>query len=333
VLVVALSAAMILAGAWWVAQPDRRSPVLSPASLHFVPAPRRLDVSSLAWDPFRRRLVASAVTGGGGDRPAAHLFALTSAGRAVEAVRTAQDPNCDSTEQLDPQPLRDGRIVYLQFCRADGLEPNRINSVWVFDQRRGSTQRFRPYSLGLWPTTLAVSSDGRQGMFAGGSLSYAHLYTLSPNRLTRLRAPVSFARDIAWTNDGRRLAIGAVPSWHDGWDIFVAHPWRIYVGDRAGTEFRALPLRLTSETNVSWSPNGRWLAFVSSPAGQNRGLWGVEVATGKTVFLVADKDLKSPTWLPDGRLLALRFAPNLGSSNGYYTIPRTSLDEHGIHGT
>jgi dipeptidyl aminopeptidase/acylaminoacyl peptidase len=332
VLAVLAVAAVTPVGVWWFANPEPQAPVLRAASLRFVPAPRGLDILSLEWDPFQRRLLASA-TALGTTRIKTHLFELAGAGRSLEVVGTANDPACISTEQLDPQPLRDGRIVYLQICHSDQLEPSKLYSVWVHDQMTHSTVRFRPYPVHLWSTALAVTADGGAALIAGDSLSYAHVYALGTTRLRRLSAPVSFARDIAWTSDGRRFAVGGVPSWHrDGWDIFVAHPWRIYIGDRAGTRHRELPLHLTSETAISWAPNGRWLAFVSSPAGQRRGLWAIEVATGKMMLLVADKDLKSPTWLPDGRLLALRFAPSIGSRNGYYVIPRSSLHAHGIPG-
>jgi dipeptidyl aminopeptidase/acylaminoacyl peptidase len=119
----------------------------------------------------------------------------------------------------------------------------------------------------------------------------------------------------AWSPDGKQIAYvtrrGGEPDRHSNFDIYLVEP-RAGATERRLTTFDGADNDPDLESPISWSPDGRQLAFVQG--GEDKWIYYapnqlaiVDVATGRTrVPAPIDRWFTQPRWSPDGRsVLAL----------------------------
>ncbi|HUH12956.1 MAG TPA: S9 family peptidase [Longimicrobiales bacterium] len=143
-----------------------------------------------------------------------------------------------------------------------------------------------------------------------------------PRQITSLPFSV---RSAVWSNDGSRLYFAGDP--HEDEELRTDATGALYMVARAGGE----PIRLTpidgSESSPALSPDGRWLAFLSTPErGAETDLMVARLGAdgafaGEPVNLTADWDLSpgSPTFSPDGR--TLRFSTGVAGASHLFEVP------------
>jgi hypothetical protein len=137
-------------------------------------------------------------------------------------------------------------------------------------------QRFLDYTRVRW------SPDGKQFLFdrpetpEGGHAVYVAPVS-DPNR----RTFVTTGSQVDWAANGR---------------IVVVRRGNLAVG-RLGAPFKRITLR--GGTQPSWSPDGRWIAFVRKGR-----LFRIRASGGKARRVGRGKG-HSPAWSPDGRQIAL----------------------------
>jgi len=119
----------------------------------------------------------------------------------------------------------------------------------------------------------------------------------------------------AWSPDGKQIAYvtrrGGEPDRHSNFDIYLVEP-RAGAAERRLTTFDGADNDPDLESPISWSPDGRQLAFVQG--GEDKWIYYapnqlaiVDVATGRTrVPAPIDRWFRQHRWSPDGRsVLAL----------------------------
>ena len=172
------------------------------------------------------------------------------------------------------------------------------------------------------------SPDGARLAFqAGGTIYEVDALGGTPRLLVRPSAEGRWVAYPAWSPDGQAMA--------------YAENWAVYVRPAAGGAARLLTDRVPAHT-LSWSPDGRWIAFVSgnpvfaygeTPWGNATSLgnvapsaiWLVPVAGGDPVPVTDAQALNtSPVWLPDGRGLLF-----VSSRDGERDVYRVELRPDG----
>ena len=144
-----------------------------------------------------------------------------------------------------------------------------------------------------------VSPDGRWVAFASDRGGYAALYIvgldgrglrrLSP-RLFRVGPGSGLAAQIAWSPNGRRIAVAASG----------AAPGQVlYVGDLDG---RGQLITRDVVASPTWSPDGRLIAFSTGLAAGNLNAVRIVTPTGATAWRVRGTGLRHQAWSRTGRL-------------------------------
>ncbi len=119
---------------------------------------------------------------------------------------------------------------------------------------------------------------------------------------------IRFPHNAALAPDGSRVVFALSRLDHDA-NEFRGNLWMIPTSGGVPTAFTAEEAR---DTSPVWSPDGRWIAFLSNRGGKRRGrkeaamqLWIIPSDGGEACQLTFFKaDVSQPAWSPDGRALA-----------------------------
>jgi dipeptidyl aminopeptidase/acylaminoacyl peptidase len=108
--------------------------------------------------------------------------------------------------------------------------------------------------------------------------------------------------------DGRRAAYTVrETNWDDN-----AYETEIWIGD--GSETRQITFGKKSSQQPAWSPDGRWLAFVSDREGK-RQVYRIAIAGGDAERLTSgDEDVNALAWSPDGTRIAYTMTDRIADS-------------------
>jgi len=168
----------------------------------------------------------------------------------------------------------DGRAMYPRFSPdgariAFGLIADNTNSrdLWVFDVARGALTRVT-FGGSNWVVPV-WSPDGRSLTYADGTGADNRVLTTTADGsgVSDTLLPLAARRfPTSWSPDGRTLAYYA--GGEAGTNSSPRDVWLLRRdGDRQATEpFVVTPF---SEAGAIFSPDGRWLAFVSDKSGRN----------------------------------------------------------------
>lgn len=181
---------------------------------------------------------------------------------------------------------KDGqRVVFNTF----GLD----RGVWVHDMRRNRTTKLT--SIGQsWFILPFWTPDGRRVAFTWFTKGLSHVWWMAadgtgkPEQLTRGESSM---RGSSWTRDGKYLALVEDSSQDDVKVLRMAD--RTVIPFAATKAFEAFP---------EFSPDGRWLAYVSNETGRNE-VYVRSFPDGLKTLQVSIEGGISPVWEPKGREL------------------------------
>ena len=277
--------------------------------------------------------------------PAAPLAAQGSptATRARRPLRV--DDIYRMREVRDPQRSPDGRWVSYTVSAADSARDKNDTDVWMTSWDGAQTVRLTSSPEG--ESSARWSPDGKYISFLSsrpdgrGESGGAQLWLLDraggeAQKLTDVRGGIS---EYEWAPDARRIALVVeddpdtsaadrdtskrktpkpivVDRYTFKRDIvgyLGAKRQRIYVFDVTTKKAELLTIGPAfDESNVEWSPDGRYIAFVSKRGetdvdrSQNTDIWVVEARAGAPLRQLTTSEARdnTPVWSPDGRYLA-----------------------------
>ena len=146
--------------------------------------------------------------------------------------------------------------------------------------------------LAAFPGTNGEIVFASERSEAGGRVLWTAPPTGGP--LTRIKTPLYYHGDPAWSPDGRSLAFVAYP--RDTPEIFVI------TGD--GRRLRRLTRNRLGEGSPAWSPDGAQIVFASTP-GPRGDLYVMNAdGTGRRRLTRTALCEGSPAWSPDGTKIA-----------------------------
>ena len=110
-------------------------------------------------------------------------------------------------------------------------------------------------------------------------------------------------RDVSWSPDGRKLAFSSDRGGH--YDIWVVEAPQDTGWSPEDLNLRNLTRDRAFDRYPVWSPDGRWIAYVSTH-GDSTEIWAVPSEGGEPRRVTYDGDYKNGLicWSPDGRFIA-----------------------------
>jgi serine/threonine protein kinase len=212
---------------------------------------------------------------------------------AIEAngkrLRLWSEPEAQNWPRLSP----DGRRLARQKVDPLGGNPD----IWVEDlDRRTSVRVTSALEPDIRP---AWSPDGRYLAYVSGNLpgrSGERMLTIAAadgtGILRSFRCPGSYCEPSDWSFDGRVLLV----------NVYEQRAWDVWTVSPDGTAAQPLLSETFSERDARFSPDGRWIAYVSSESGRSE--VSVRALSGTAARLVlSGSGGDQPVWRNDGSQL------------------------------
>ena len=193
-----------------------------------------------------------------------------------------------------PRVSPDGRLIARQHIDESRSQPD----IWIEDLERGTVY---PVLKTLEPDMSPVwSPDGRQLAFVTGHLPRRHgklalnIVAADGTGIVRsLQCPGDYCEPTDWSADGSSLLVTVLESGNE-------NIWTVSTEPDGG----AKPLLAAEygEEDARYSPDGRWVAYVSDEAGRPEVM--VHTVTGPARrMVVSGEGGTQPVWRRDGRML------------------------------
>lgn len=253
----------------------------------------------------------------------------------------------------------DDDLVAFVVTRLDKAENEYRRSIWLADLARDAARPFTGSEARDWAPEW--SPDGERLAFLSDRSGSPQVWVIprsggGPRRVTELEQGV---QEFTWSPDGGELAVisdsspadRTDPRWPDWRDTTSDVQVMTRLRYRAGTEYLGRSYshlykvsvagdsvtRLTSsphdDTSPVWSPDGRYIAFVSNRSdrpdfNRDSDIWIFDLTRGSPRRLTGSPGTDSqPIWSPDGSRIAFRGNHHPHDYGSQYDVWVASVDD------
>jgi Tol biopolymer transport system component len=186
-----------------------------------------------------------------------------------------------------------------------------MNKIWIHDLRRGTDRRLS--NLEGNEGWAVVAPSGRHVAFAahrnGSVLNVFRRELDGGEREERLTTSEYHQFPQCFSPDGSVLALVEERPARDSRSTYIDILLLPLNGDRKPRPLFNTAVKL--RTHPAFSPDGRWIAYVSDEAGQRMEIYVVAYPQGGPSFQITSTGGIGPLWAPDGRELYYRRGPSL----------------------
>lgn len=261
--------------------------------------------------------------------PGSYLFSVLADGSNLRRLDLPPDDRYDCTVTFFRNPMRlpTGNLAFERECAtSNGFHASLL--YW----EPGTTASGLLYGYDL-PTAQAVftfSPDLSDAILSSTSGIEDHLYRLQAETFSLMDLGLARAYAPAWSPNGQSIVFFGNRSMQGppgpDWVIQPADIWVIPAScivetQDCRTSLHSLIQGIQFASRVTWSPDGRWLAFDGILQDWGRGIWLMNVES-TLVIQVADGDFIQPEWSPDGQHIVVN-GPSASLSQGSPTYRST----------
>lgn len=276
--------------------------------------------NTIVWLPSGQFVIDSRFT----------LLTYTSGDSDWQPLKPTNDPICHGLGYFNPTALPDGRIGFV--CTADPskqrtyetivaydlasdtiarltdyLLPETGQYTWKHDLSRGMLATSGEYRTLYWLTntelqpTPILLKKASKAWFMPDSIRAFEQFLQSPQQSHRSPRSVGLVRDPAWAPNDTSIAFWATLEPIGTSDPLPVVSWDLYLTKPNDTRVERILEDITDPALLMWSPDSRWLLYISGPQGTTQqGLWIFNLST-RTTNLIAKGNINAAAWSPDGK--------------------------------
>ena len=207
----------------------------------------------------------------------------------------------------DNQPLWIGDTIYYSSDRTGSGEPGRLN-LWAYDLASGEHRQvtFHEDFDVLWPSASRQVEGGAAVVYENGGW----LYRFDPATEETRKLSIELTDDRPWARPEYRkvaeLIAAADLSPSGARALFDARGDLFTVPVEHGAVRNLTRTQGVRERDPAWSPDGRWLAYLSDATGEYELYVAPADGSGEARRLTSGSDswLMAPAWSPDSSKIA-----------------------------
>jgi len=237
--------------------------------------------------------------------------------RIPTVPESPQQQGCLQTFAMWPNVLKDGRVSYVELCRASGPGGQEVfrSKLKAVNPRDNRVTQLRDYELTFGPDAGApytLSPDGKDGL-------YAHAFGL-PETFARLGERSSQRLDLglqrvarpAWSPDGKTIVFAGNQSMQqppsEQWLSIEYGLWTmpsdcLKSPDTCKERATKIDGGYLDPRAIRWSPDGKW-ALITGPYHGVNGVFLRNMGNGE-MFHIADGRHTPGWWSPDGNRVVM----------------------------
>jgi DNA-binding winged helix-turn-helix (wHTH) protein/Tol biopolymer transport system component len=196
-----------------------------------------------------------------------------------------------------PVPSRDGKRIFASGRTKDG-------ELVRFDAK---SKQFRPFLAGISAEFVTFARDAKTVAYVTYPEGILWRANADGSKALQLTTPPVYPKSLRWSPDGSEiLFVDRTPRGTNG--IYI-------IASDGGTPRLVLPNDTENETDPSWSPDGKRIAYSTCPtlgASSKSDLRILDFAAGKAALIPGSEGLVTPRWSPDGKFISAMTLDSMG---------------------